>query len=104
MAFKKDKDRRLIGVIRDNIKSGTLFNAGFYSCDELSRVVQAVIEDVQRYDSLTIVRPAERWRPSDGPVLWWILPVTEAPFVGIPGDPGWESRYTHWTPLPEPSL
>lgn len=63
-------------------------------------------------------RPLEEWSEDDGPVLWWRLPVEEAPWVGTPLDDEWPCRweegwtdamdiyspddavYTHWTPLP----
>jgi len=68
-------------------------------------------------------RPESEWSESDGDVLWWKFPVTEAPWVGTPldlGRPieitirdsvrdytytqsfgGWPGYHTHWTPLPE---
>jgi hypothetical protein len=36
----------------------------------------------------------------EGAVLWWILPVEQPPFVGMPGDPGFPEGVTHWTRLP----
>jgi hypothetical protein len=104
MAVSKKEVRRLIGVIRDTIRTGMLFNSGFYSRDELAQIVQDVVDEVARYDHLTTVRQAAQWKASDGPVLWWTLPVSGTPFLGIPGDSGWSAEYTHWTPIPEPVL
>lgn len=69
-------------------------------------------------------RPLADWHEDIGPVLWWTMPVTEAPYVGSPLDlgktveihthdtgagprvaarttiGGWPGYHTHWTPLP----
>lgn len=39
-----------------------------------------------------------------GPVLWWVFPVTEPPYVGSPLDLDWPGYHTHWTLLDIPSM
>lgn len=54
-------------------------------------------------ESLSRPRPLDEWHEDDGDVLWWLLPVSEPPWVGSPLDNDWPSDYyTHWTPLPKP--
>jgi len=76
------------------------------------------------------LRPAAEWRQDMGDVLWWKLPITEAPYVGSPIDlgvtveahtklmtqvnqseapaiarfnvGGWPGYHTHFMPLPVP--
>ncbi|MBI6727217.1 hypothetical protein YA0089_26745 [Pseudomonas viridiflava] len=103
MAKDKKDVRRLIGVIRDKISSGAMPN-GFYTATELAQVVQDVIDDAARLDALTRVRPRSVWAPSDGPVLWWKLPVESPPFLGVPSDDLCLPDFSHWTPLPSPSI
>lgn len=46
-------------------------------------------------------RTLAEWHEDFGPVLWWFFPVSEAPWVGSPGDSDWlDDYYAHWTPLP----
>jgi hypothetical protein len=55
-----------------------------------------------KIERLTTLRPASEWRDDDGDVLWWRMPIQEAPYVGSPLECGWfEDFYTHWTPLPK---
>jgi len=45
--------------------------------------------------------PADTWHEDFGPVLWWKLPVSEAPWCGSPGDSDWPGYHTHWSHLPQ---
>lgn len=69
-------------------------------------------------------RPLSEWNEDVGDVLWWLFPITEAPYVGTPHDlghtveitiatidggqkvthmvGGWPGYHTHWTPIPLP--
>lgn len=49
--------------------------------------------------------PADQWHEDDGAVLWWRLPVDEAPYCGTPLDGAmWtEDYYTHFTRLVIPT-
>jgi hypothetical protein len=72
---------------------------------------------------MVVARHLDEWTEEDGHVLWWIFPVTEAPWIGSPlscghtielwtqDGPrprlvsrstigGWPGYHTHWTPLP----
>ncbi len=44
-----------------------------------------------------IPRPLADWREDIGDVLWWRCPISEAPYVGTPGDSDWPGYHTHWT-------
>lgn len=54
---------------------------------------------------LTAPRPVSEWSEDFGAVLWWKLPVGEAPYCGEPTWDDWpwdeESGPDAWTPLPE---
>jgi hypothetical protein len=53
-------------------------------------------------ERLTTLRSASEWHDDFGDVLWWRLPIQEAPYVGSPLECGWFADfYTHWTPLPK---
>ena len=52
--------------------------------------------------TLTRLRPREEWSEDDGPVLWWTMPLREAPYVGSPLYDDFPNYVTHWTPIPEP--
>lgn len=47
-------------------------------------------------------RPLSEWHEDDGPVLWWVLPVTEPPYCGTPIDAEWPHYHTHWTRIEVP--
>jgi hypothetical protein len=50
---------------------------------------------------LTTLRPMDEWHDDDGDVLWWRVPIEEAPYASSPLDDSWTgSYYTHWTPIP----
>lgn len=79
-------------------------------------------------------RLLSEWHEDIGPVLWWIFPLSEPPYVGSPLDcghtveihtqiphlsheamdracqisrifiGGWPGYHTHWTPIPIPIL
>jgi hypothetical protein len=76
---------------------------------------------------LLTLRPVAEYHEDMGDVLWWSLPITEAPWVGTTntlgytieaetimrrrGHPevthvireevgGWSDRFTHWSPIP----
>ena len=50
------------------------------------------------------LRPESEWHEDYGEVLWWVLPIREAPWVGSPNCTDWVDNYfTHWSPLPVPS-
>lgn len=42
------------------------------------------------------------WAEEDGEVLWWKLPVVEAPYVGSPLFADFPDYVTHWTRIPVP--
>ncbi len=44
-----------------------------------------------------IPQPLADWREDIGEVLWWRFPISEAPYVGTPGDSDWPGYHTHWT-------
>jgi hypothetical protein len=48
--------------------------------------------------------PKERasWHEEDGSVLWWTLPVSEAPYAGTPLDDDFPEYATHWTRIAVP--
>jgi hypothetical protein len=104
MAHSKKEVRRLMRVIARTTREGTLFHSGIYTKGELADVIEAAISESTTLDEMTVVRPQAAWAASHGPVLWWKLPVTEAPYLGTPRDAGWPGDHTHWTPLPTPSL
>lgn len=104
MSVSDQQVRRLLPVIRDRIADGNLFQSGMYSKAELAEVIDAAITANDQLRHTTLVRPKEAWRASDGPVLWWQLPVTQAPYLGTPKDHLWDNVYTHWTPLPSPTI
>jgi hypothetical protein len=65
----------------------------------LERELNAAKVEIER---MTTLRSASEWRDDDGDVLWWRVPIQEAPYVGSPLECGWfEDFYTHWTPLPK---
>jgi hypothetical protein len=47
-------------------------------------------------------QPRDTWEEEDGPVLWWLLPVSEPPYCGTPLDDDFPEYMTHWTQCPEP--
>jgi hypothetical protein len=51
------------------------------------------------------LRLLEEWEEEHSCVLWWCLPIEEAPYVGHPNCDTWPGYHTHWTPLivPEPT-
>lgn len=104
MLLSRKDVRRLMRVIAKTTREGSLFHSSVYSKEELADVIEAAISDTTALDAMTVVRPQAAWASSDGPVLWWKLPVTEAPYLGTPRDAGWPGDHTHWTPLPTPSL
>lgn len=64
--------------------------------------MQAVLASMQRFENLTKMRPLEEWHEDFGDVLWWKLPIEEAPFVGSPLDSSFPGDYhTHWSPIPQ---
>ena len=76
---------------------------------------------------LLTLRPINEYHEDMGPVLWWLLPIAEPPYVGGPNDcghtvevhtlmphevlnearhvtrmfvGGWPGYHTHWSPIP----
>jgi hypothetical protein len=55
-------------------------------------------------------RPLAEYHEDLGPVLWWLLPVDEPPYVGSPLDSDWQvggsgpdgAYFTHFTPIQVP--
>jgi hypothetical protein len=66
------------------------------------------------------LRPLSEWHEDIGAVLWWVLPISEPPYVGSPLDlgkivarivdgskvldvlaGGWPGYHTHWSPIPK---
>lgn len=56
-------------------------------------------------DTLETARPYSEWHDDIGPVLWHIMPIQCAPYVGDPMCCDWPFKYKHknlfWTPLPD---
>lgn len=51
-------------------------------------------------EHIMYMRPLSEWSDDEGPVLWWVVPISEPPFCGTPLDSDWPGYQTHWTPLP----
>lgn len=100
----KKEVRRVVGVIAEQIGTGTLFNSGFYSKQQLSSFVKEAHADMGTLAYLRQVRGLEQWDESEGNVLWWRFPSDEPPYVGTPLDSNWPGYHTHWTPIPRPTL
>lgn len=64
---------------------------------EAARCVQ--IHDFHRYT----LRSIKSWHEDDGDVIWFRLPIEEAPWCGTPFDSNWPGYHTHWCPLPNVS-
>ncbi len=47
-------------------------------------------------------KPLDAWHEEVGPVLWWLFPVKEPPYVGTPIDDDWPGYHTHWTEIAVP--
>lgn len=45
----------------------------------------------------------EEWHEDYGDVLWWKIPISEAPYCGSPLDSAWPGYHTHWTELIYPT-
>ncbi|MGU3417698.1 hypothetical protein [Methylobacterium sp. D54C] len=78
----------------------------------------------ERPDDFMRPRPLSEWHEGIGDVLWWVFPISEAPYCGSPLDVGrtckitlqlvgeehvrrtdiggWPGYHTHWTPIPYP--
>lgn len=95
---------RVVGVIADQIEQGTLFNAGIFSREKLACFVREAVKAMADMEPLIALQRVEQWSESDGPVLWWRLPVVEPPFAGTPLDSDWPGYHTHWTRIPNPSI
>ena len=54
-----------------------------------------------------LLHSPEEYHEDDGEVLWWLLPIAEAPYVGSPLDTQfpWDlenpPKHLYWTYLPE---
>lgn len=44
------------------------------------------------------------WHEDDGNVLWWNLPIEEAPYAGTPLDDDFPEYKTHWTRIHIPQF
>lgn len=44
-------------------------------------------------------RQLSEWTDDFGPVIWWVFPIRECPWVGTPNDEHWPGYHSHWTPL-----
>lgn len=54
---------------------------------------------------ITFANPMSDYRMAYGPVLLWRFPLTgELPVIGVPWEVGPKDGFTHWTPIPVPSL
>lgn len=95
---------RLLGVIADTIEDGTLFKSGFISNAKLSAIVKDAISEVTELKNIRSVHGRDDWHEDDGDVLWWVLPVTEPPFIGSPLDDNFPGYHTHWTRCPMPII
>lgn len=96
--------QRVVGVIADHIEQGTLFNAGVFSRETMACFVREAVRAMADLEPLTALQRFEQWSESDGPVLWWRLPVDEPPFLGSPLDSDWPGYHTHWTRIPNNPL
>src|SRR4051812_8711438 len=94
--------------------------------EEIERLRDALFQEQReasqgrrRNPRLHVWYPVDEWTESDGPVLWWHLPVCEPPEVGsgpgagecnADGTPTACARMiasnwlTHWSRLPNPEL
>lgn len=43
------------------------------------------------------------WHEDYGDVVWWVLPVQEAPYLGSPLCDDWPGYHTHWTRIELPA-
>lgn len=50
-------------------------------------------------DKATVLRPINEWYEELGDCLWWMLPISEPPYVGSPLDDDFPSYVTHFTQL-----
>lgn len=48
-------------------------------------------------------KPLETWHEEYGDCLWWVFPVTEAPYCGSPLDTDFPDYVTHFTRLVLPT-
>lgn len=104
MPIPKIEIRRLMPVIKEHVDAGKLQHAGFHSHAQLGEVLQGAICDMDELARITKVHPADDYHEGLGDVLWWALPVTEAPYVGSPLQADWPGYHTHWTPVPTPCI
>jgi hypothetical protein len=100
----RQETRRLVGVIADKIADGTLVQAGLYSRADLAAFVREASASMANMDSVTQLRHLDEWRPTDGPALWWRLPLGRPPHLGAPNDSDFPSDVMHWTRIPTPRL
>lgn len=58
-------------------------------------------------DDLHRPRPYCDWHEDYGDVLWWVIPISEPPYVGSPFSSDWPVFFSEsghdlwWTPLPD---
>lgn len=88
-------------VDRDHEEALTAFAAHDAKCAR-NPLAARIAELEAKLSALTTARELGEWTETDGPVLWWRLPVEEPPYVGSPLDDDFPDYVTHWTPLALP--
>lgn len=64
--------------------------------DEFNRVTSA-LNRLAKYEDANEARPLDEWHQDMGDVLWWTIPIKEAPYCGTPYDYNFPGYCTHWT-------
>lgn len=76
------------------------FDAGDSRRDEVRKLAADVATIERKLNDLLTLRPRDEWEEEHGSVLWWLVPISEAPYAGTPLDDDFPEYVTHWTPLP----
>lgn len=58
----------------------------------------------EAFARLHTLHPIDSWHEDKGEVMWWLLPVAEAPYIGSPLNDNWPGYHTHWSYLPKIEL
>lgn len=99
----------VLDVFRDTMSAGQLrklapdVESAIKRAAEGIEVVErhATGEMADRLDRLHTLRPEAEYEDDFNAVLWWLLPISEPPYCGTPGDSSWPGYHTHWSPLPD---
>lgn len=79
-----------ITTLREQLYAKTLLAAN------LGQIVTELKKTIASFQK---PRPRAEYHEDHGEVLWWKLPVVEAPYVGREDDDDFPDYVTHWTPL-----